>query len=101
MGIHAEFYPDKSIIIVDNNHFIGVENKQFQSLVQDSINKGSKSISINLSKVKYIASLGIESLVHAYTTCTNRNIKFNIEGVSGNVMKVLHQVKLDTIFSII
>jgi anti-anti-sigma factor len=101
MGIHAEYYPGKSTIIIDNDHFIGVENKTFQSLVQDSINKGSNSISINLSKVNYIASLGIESLVHAYTTCTNRNVKFNIEGVGRNVMKVLHQVKLDTIINII
>ncbi|MEJ2613672.1 MAG: STAS domain-containing protein [Ignavibacteriaceae bacterium] len=100
MGIHAEFYPDKSIIIVDNNHFVGVENRTFQSLVQDSITKGIKSITINLSKVEYIASLGIESLVHAYTTCTNRNIKFNIEGVGGNVLKILHQVKLDTVINI-
>ncbi len=101
MGIHADYYPDKSIITIDNNHFIGVENKTFQHLVQDSINKGIKNISVNLSKVEYIASLGIESLVHAYTTCTNRNIKFNIESAGENVMKILRQVKLDTIFNII
>jgi anti-anti-sigma factor len=100
MGIHAEYFPDKSIIIVDNNRFIGTENKTFQSLVQDSISKGTKSITVNLSKVKYIASLGIESLVHAYTTCTNRNIKFNIDGVGGNVLKIFHQVKLDTVINI-
>jgi anti-anti-sigma factor len=101
MGIRAEYYPGKSTIIIENNRFVGLENKTFQSLVQESINKGSKSISVNLSKVKYIASLGIESLVHAYTTCTNRNIKFNIEGAGENVMKILHQVKLDTVFKII
>ena len=100
MGIHAEYYPNKSIIVIDNNHFLGIENKIFQSLILDSINKGSKRISINLSKVEYIASLGIESLVHAYTTCTNRNIKFNIEGVGGNVLKILRQVKLDTVINI-
>ncbi len=100
MGIHAEYSPDKSIIVIDNNHFVGVENKTFQSLVQNSITKGSKSITINLSKVEYIASLGIESLVHAYTTCTNRNIMFNIEGVGGNVLRILHQVKLDTVINI-
>ena len=51
--------------------------------------------------LNYIEILGIEGLVHAYITCTNGNVKFNIEGVGGNVMKVLHQVKLDTIFNII
>ena len=63
MEIHAEHYPDKSIIFIDNSNLIGVENKTFHILVLDSIEKGSKSISIDLSKVKYIASLGIESLV--------------------------------------
>lgn len=101
MGIHADYSPGKSIITVDTNRFIGIENKTFQSLVQESINKGSKSISIDLSKVEYIASLGIESLIHAYTTCTNRRIKFSIEGVGENVKKILHQVKLDTVFNII
>lgn len=100
MGVHAEFLPERSIITIDNNHFIGIENKTFQNLVQDSINKGIKSISVNLSKVDYIASLGIESLIHAYTTCTNRSIKFSIEGVGENVMKILRQVKLDTVFKI-
>ena len=100
MEMHAEHYPGKSIIVIDNNNLIGVENKTFQNLVQDSISKGSRIISVDLSKVKYIASLGIESLVHAYTTCTKRNIKFCIEGVSEKVMNVLHQVKLDTILII-
>ena len=101
MGVHAEYFPGKSIITIDNNHFIGTENKSFQNLVQDSITKGSKSISVDLSKVNYIASLGIESLIHAYTTCTNREIKFSIKGVGENVMKILHQVKLDTVFNIV
>ena len=100
MGFHAEYYPNKSIIIVDNVHLIGVDNEGFQNLVHDSINKGSKNISIDLSKVEYIASLGIGSLVHAYTTCTNRSIKFNIKGAGGFVMNELHKVRLDTIFDI-
>jgi anti-anti-sigma factor len=100
MEMHAEHLQGKSIIVVDDNNLIGVENKTFQNLVQDSISKGSKIISVDLSKVKYIASLGIESLVHAYTTCTKRNIQFSIQGVSEKVMNVLHQVKLDTILII-
>ncbi len=100
MGFHAEYYPDKSTIIVDSSRLVGVENETFQSIVQDSITKGSKNISVDLSKVEYIASLGIGSLVHAYTTCTKRNVKFNIKGVGGFVMKELRQVRLDTIFEI-
>jgi len=101
MEIHAEHSRKKSTIIIDTNQFIGINNETFQKFVQDSINKGSKNISVDLSNVKYISSLGIGGLVHAYTTCTNRKIKFDIEKVDKNVMNVLHQVKLDTLFHIV
>lgn len=101
MEIHAEHSRKKSTIIIDTDKFIGTDNERFQNLVQDSINKGSKNILIDLSHVKYISSWGIGGLVHAYTTCTNRKIKFDIEKVDKNVMNVLHQVKLDTLFHIV
>ena len=100
MGFHAEYNSGKSIITVDNKHLIGVENETFHDFVQDSINKGSKNISVDLSKVEYIASLGIGSLIHAYTTCTKRNVKFDVKGVGEFVMNELHKVKLDTILDI-
>jgi anti-anti-sigma factor len=100
MEIHAEHYPDKSIIIVDKNKLIGVESETFQKLVQDSIDKGSRTISIDLSKVDYVASWGVGLLVHAYTTCHNKNIRFEINGVNEKVMNVLSQLKLTEIFNI-
>jgi len=100
MEIRAEHHPGKSIIVIEKTKLIGIENENFQSLVKDSIDKGSKNISIDLSKVEYISSWGIGILIQAYTTCTNRNIKFNIESVNENVLNVLHQVKLDRLFNI-
>ena len=101
MDIHAEHFPDKSVIIIDKNKLIGIENELFQNIVQESIDNGSKDITVDLSNVEYIASWGVGLLVHAYTSCNNRNIKFNIKGVSGNVMSVLHQLKLNEIFNIV
>ena len=101
MDIHAEHFPDKSVIVIDKNKLIGIENELFQNIVQESIDKGSKDITVDLSNVEYIASWGVGLLVHAYTSCNNRNIKFNIKGVSGNVMSVLHQLKLNEIFNIV
>ena len=98
MDIHAEHFPDKSVIIIDKNKLIGIENELFQNIVQESIDK---DITVDLSNVEYIASWGVGLLVHAYTSCNNRNIKFNIKGVSGNVMSVLHQLKLNEIFNIV
>ena len=101
MEIHAEHFRKKSIITIDSDKFIGTDNEAFQNLVQDSLNKGSKNISVDLSKVKYISSWGIGGLMHAYTTCTNRKVNFDIERVDKNVKHVLHQVKLDTLFHIV
>lgn len=100
MEIHAEHSANETEIIIDKNKLIGTESEVFQNIVQDSIDKGSKKITIDLSKVEYIASWGIGILVHSYTTCTNRNIEFNIKGANENVMIVLHQLKLDKLFII-
>jgi len=100
MEIYAEHYPDKSVIIIDKNKLIGIENEEFQKTVQECIDKGCKSISVNLSKVEYIASWGIGILVYAYTTCNNKKITFSLESATENVTRVLHQLKLDSIFII-
>lgn len=100
MEIQAEHFPEKSVIKINKKGFIGIENEIFQGLVQESINKGSKNISVDLSGVDYISSWGIGGLVHAYTTCANRNIHFDLKGVNKSIKKILHQVKLDTLFNV-
>lgn len=101
MEIRAEHSPDKSNIIIEKNKLVGIENETFQGLVLESIEKGSKNLIIDLAKVEYVTSWGIGILVLAYTTCVNRNVKFNITNVNENVMHVLHQTKLDTLFQIV
>ncbi len=101
MEIRAEHFPDKSVITIDKNKLIGVESETFQKLVQESIDKGSKNLSIDLTKVEYISSWGVGLLVHAYTSCKNKNINFSVKGVTDHVMNVLNQLKLTEIFSIV
>lgn len=101
MEIRAEHSPDKSNIIIERNKLVGIENETFQGLVLESIEKGCKNLIVDLAKVEYVTSWGIGILVHAYTTCVNRNVKFNITNVNENVMHVLHQTKLDTLFQIV
>ncbi len=100
MEIHAEHNKDNSVIIVDKNKLIGIESETFQNLVQDSIDKGSKNVSIDLSKVEYVSSWGVGLLVHAYTTCHNKNVDYSLKGVNPHVMNVLSQLKLTDVFNI-
>jgi anti-sigma B factor antagonist len=100
MEINAKHNDNKSVITVNNNKLIGVESEIFQNAVQELINKGSKKILVDLSKVEFISSWGIGLLVHAYTTCHNKNIAFAIGGINPQVMNVLNQLKLTEIFDI-
>ena len=101
MGMQAVYNQNGSVIFIDQKEWIGIQAEAFNNLIQESINKLCKNISIDLSKVQFISSLGIGLLVRAYTTCKKRNIQFNLQGVNNNIMKVLNQVKLAGIFNII
>ena len=101
MGYKAVYNEDKSVIIVNQNELIGLHSAEFNNLIQESIDKVRKNISVDLSKVQFISSMGIGLLVHAYTTCAKKNIDFNLQGVNDHIMKVLNQVKLTQIFNIV
>lgn len=100
MDMHLEHQQDKSTIYVDKNQLLGLEAAELQNNILDSIEKGSKDITIDMSKVEYVTSWGIGMLVHSFTTCTNRNINFSLTGVSDRVNSILSKVKLHTIFNI-
>ena len=100
MDILSKIEGDKSLITFQKERVVGTESETFQSLIQNSIDKGSKKILIDLSNVKYISSWGIGILVHAYTTCINRNTEFHLQGVNSDVMNVLNQLKLTQLFNI-
>jgi len=100
MGLHVKHNQDKSIIIIDQNKLIGSEAETFHNLVQESIDKGAKNISVDLSGVVFMSSWGIGLLVHAYTTCSKKNISFNLRGVNDQIMNLLNQIKLTELFNI-
>jgi len=100
MGIHTEHNQDKSIIFIEDHKLIGDEAEAFHNFVQQSIENGSKNISIDLSNVEFISSWGIGLLVHAYTTCSKNQISFSVNGVKQQVLNLLNQIKLTELFNI-
>lgn len=55
---------DTSIIFIADHHLLGNENSIFEHLVQKSIDQGSKNISVDLSRVKFISSWRIEGFLN-------------------------------------
>lgn len=101
MRIHVENSEGTSTIIIDENQLLGVGNETFNTLVQNTIEQGSKNISIDLSNVKFITSLGIEIFLHANKACRDKNVNFNLKNVNVVVMDVFSKLKLADIITII
>jgi anti-anti-sigma factor len=89
-----------SIITIDKDQLLGIENETFQALIQNSIEAGSKNILVDLSSVKFITSLGIESFLHARITCENKNINLVLKNVNVPVMNILSTLRLTDLFNI-
>lgn len=100
MEIEINERNDATIIKFNKDKLLGTEAAEFQNSVIEILEKGVKSIVIDLSSVIYLTSWAIGMLVHAFTTATNRNVKFSLTGVRDRVRDILSKVKLDKIFSI-
>ena len=62
--------------------------------------KGTKSVAINLSAVKYIDSSGIASLVEVLREARNSEKRLVLFGVTGAVLQVLQLTRLTGVFEI-
>jgi anti-anti-sigma factor len=100
MQTHVENSDNTSIIIIDENQLLGLENNILQKMILSSIEQGSKNISVDLSNVKFISSWGIEGFLHAYKTCTNNNVNFSLKNVNEIIMHELSILKLTDIIHI-
>lgn len=101
METHILTSDDTSIIVIDENQLLGLDNDIFQGMVLNSIEEGCKNILVDMSNVKFISSMGIEGFLHAYKTCASNNVNFSLKNVSKMVMSELSILKLNKILNVI
>jgi anti-anti-sigma factor len=89
-----------TVIKFNKKTLIGTETLEFQDSIINVLDRGVNNIVIDLSMVEYVTSWAIGMLVHAFTTATNRNAQFVLEGVAGKVRETLAKVRLDKVFQI-
>ncbi len=73
---------------------------ELQDAVADFIEQGNKKLIIDLSKVNLINSIGLGSLISAYTTFTKNGGEIILTGVGKSVRNVFIITKLTEIFEI-
>ena len=101
MDIQVQHNENTSAIIIEKDQLLGKENETFQAIVKDLIEHGSKNILVDLTKVKFITSWAIESFIHAYKMCMNKNIDFRLKNVNSNVKNILSTLRLDSVIKIV
>ena len=62
--------------------------------------KGDQGVLVDLSKVDYLDSSGVASLVEAFQTARGKQQTFGLVGVSSSALSVLKLARLDTVFPI-
>lgn len=55
---------------------------------------------VDMSRVTYIDSSGVASLVEGFQTAKKKSLKFGLIGVSSAALSVLHLARLDKVFPI-
>lgn len=61
---------------------------------------GDKGVLVDLSKVDYLDSSGVASLVEAFQLARGKKQTFGLVGVSSSALSVLKLARLDTVFPI-
>jgi len=62
--------------------------------------KERRDVLVDLSRVSYIDSSGVASLVEGFQTAKKQNLQFGLIGVSEAAMAVLRLARLDRVFEI-
>lgn len=70
-----------------------------RKVILDSL-AGKQPTLIDLSRVTYIDSSGVASLVEGYQTAKKKGLEFGLLGVSEAAMSVLELARLDKVFPI-
>ncbi|VAW59767.1 hypothetical protein MNBD_GAMMA08-654 [hydrothermal vent metagenome] len=79
---------------IDLNESPNVRHQILESL------KINLNLLIDLSKVDYIDSSGVASLVEGLQTARSQKLNFALVGVSESAIQVLQLARLDTVFTI-
>jgi len=86
------------IIELKGEMMLGYEANDFHEAIQNTIEKGKKTIVIDMCEVKFISSWGIGILMYGYTTATNGGGAFKLACVPENIKETFSKIKVDKIF---
>ena len=92
---------DVTIVDVSGRIVLGRESSPVRDLIHDLLNNKHKRILLNLGDVDYIDTIGLGSLVGAFTTVRQQGGELKLLNLAKKVADVMQFTKLYTVFDIV
>lgn len=91
---------DVAIVDITGNIVFGEESAALNDVVSGLLKKGQKQILLNLGGVNYIDSMGMGSLVGAFTSVRKQGGELKLLNLSSKVADVMEMTRLYTVFDV-
>ena len=100
MEVRQEIRGGHLILTPGDSLMCGGRAEQFESLLQEVIAAGHRHIIVDLGLVAHADSGGVRGLVRGHLTMQQKGGRLSLANVPENVQRVLHLLRLDTVFPI-
>lgn len=89
-----------TIVDIKGRIVLGEESASVRDVVLDLLSKGHKEILLNLGAVDYIDSMGLGSLVGAFTTVRKQGGELKLLNLTDKITDLMQITRLYTVFDI-
>ncbi|MGB2664234.1 MAG: STAS domain-containing protein [Candidatus Acidiferrum sp.] len=89
-----------TVVDISGRIELGKESAALRDLILDLLKKGHKQILLNLGDLLYIDSMGLGTLVSAFTTVRKQEGELKLLNLTNKVRDLMQITKLYTVFDI-
>jgi len=100
MNYHFKLVRGVIIISIKDVEFFSTDSEEVIDTIKSEIEKGNSAFIIDLQKVSYLNSSGINLLIAMLTAIRNRGGELVLTSISAKIKNVLIITKLNSIFNV-
>ncbi|MDR2561122.1 MAG: STAS domain-containing protein [Holophagales bacterium] len=100
MKINQKQHNDVSILCPEGKITLGDGDQELAEAVRTELEKGSRKILIDFTKVSYLDSSGIGELVGCFTSIKNRSGELRICGLNSKIFGLMKMTSLHSVFEV-
>jgi anti-sigma B factor antagonist len=100
MEVRQETRGGHLILTPGDSLMCGGRAEHFETVLQEAIAAGHRHLIVDLGAVAHADSGGVRALVRGHLTVQQRDGRVSLVNVPANVQRVLHLLRLDTVFPI-